>query len=228
VEVSGTGNNLNAGMVSIDMDPIMPSGDVTPLATVKNFGGETISFPVTMTVAGTGYSSTIQVNNLGSNNEIQVEFDTWIVPIGVYDVEICTELIGDELPANDCMTTEISLIDYDAGIAAINIGSIITVGDLIPKATVKNYGFETISFPVTMTIEDADYTSIVEVTDLMAGEELLIEFDTWSNSLGQFTVEVCTELSNDENLENDCSELLVTVSEDARQKVVMELFTGTW
>jgi len=228
VEVTGTPIDLNAGVISIDMAPLLPSGDITPLATVKNFGVETISFPVTMTVAGTGYSSTVQVTDLGLGDEVQVEFETWNAPTGSYEVEVCTELSGDQIPDNDCMTADVSTIGYDAGVAAINIGSIIMAGDVIPKATVKNYGFETISFPVTMTIEDADYSSTVEITDLAAGEELLVEFDTWSNYIGQHFVEVCTELSNDENDENDCADMLVTVSEDARQKLVIEFFTGTW
>ena len=225
VEVTGSTINLNAGVVSIDIDPIMPSGNIIPLATVKNFGAETASFPVTMTVEATGYSSTIQVTDLGPNDEIQVVFDTWNAPLGAYDVEFCTELSGDEFVDNDCMTANISAIDYDAGIEAITIGSVIPTGYMIPTATIKNYGFETISFPVTMTIEEANYTSTVQVTNLTAGEEILLQFSTWSNSLGQYTVEVCTGLSNDENLENDCSEKLVTVSENPRQKVIMEFFT---
>jgi len=32
----------------------------------------------------------------------------------------------------------------------------------------------------------------------------------------------------DENPANDCEELMIVVSEDARQKVVMEIATGTW
>lgn len=228
VEVTGTPISYNAGTISIDIDPLMPAGDITPLATVKNFGIETISFPVTMTVDGTGYTSTVQVNDLALGEEIQVEFDTWNAPTGNYNVEVCTDLTGDEIPDNDCMTAEVSTISYDVGVAAINIGSIIMLGDLVPKATIKNYGFETASFPVTMTIEDADYTSTVEVADLAGGEEIMVEFDTWSNYLGQHAVEVCTELSNDENSENDCTDKLVTVSEDARQKLVLEFFTGTW
>lgn len=121
-----------------------------------------------------------------------------------------------------------SPIEYDAGVKEINMSSLTLAQDITPMATVKNYGSETISFPVTMTIEDADYSSTVEVLELAAGEELIVEFDVWSSYLGQHTVEVCTELSNDENVENDCSDMLVTVSEDPRQKVVMELFTGTW
>lgn len=228
IEVTGDPIDLNAGTVSIDINPLMPAGDITPYATVKNFGVETISFPVTMTVEGTSYSSTIQVTDLALGEEFQVEFDTWNAPTGIYTVEVCTDLTGDQIPDNDCMSAEISTIGYDVGVAAINMGAIVMQGDMIPKATIKNYGFETVTFPVIMTIEDADYESTVQVVDLMAGEEVMVEFDTWTNYLGQHQVDVCTELSNDENLENDCEDMLVTVSEDARQSVVLEFFTGTW
>lgn len=228
VIVTGTPISYNAMTKSIDLDPLLPAGDVTPYATVKNMGVETVSFPVTMTVEGTGYSSTVQVTDLALGDEIQVEFDTWNAPTDNYIVEVCTELVGDEIPDNDCMTAEISTITYDVGVGTINMFSTMMLGDVTPKATIVNYGFEMVSFPVTMTIEDADYTSTVEIVDLPGQDTIMVDFDTWSNYIGQHQVDVCTELSNDENLENDCEDMLVTVSEDARQKVVMELFTGLW
>jgi len=79
-----------------------------------------------------------------------------------------------------------------------------------------------------MTIEDAGYTSTTEVVNLAPEEEVMVEFDTWTNYLGQFTVDVCTELSTDENQANNCMDLLVEISENARQKVVLEIATGTW
>jgi hypothetical protein len=126
------------------------------------------------------------------------------------------------------MNKEIAVLTYDVGVLAVNMGAIVMLGDITPKATVKNLGFQTVTFPVTMTSTDAGYSSTVEVANLAPGEQLIVSFDTWSNSLGQFTFEACSELSLDENPNNNCSEMLVTVSEDARQKVVMEIATGTW
>nr|NQU93352.1 hypothetical protein [Bacteroidota bacterium] len=225
--LTGDPIDLNAGTISIDIDPLLPAGDVTPLATVKNMGVETISFPVTMTVDATGYSSTVQVTDLALGDEIQVEFDTWNAPTGNYSIEVCTELTGDEIPDNDCMTAEIATITYDVGVEVINMFSTMMLGDVVPKATIVNYGFEMVSFPVTMEISDG-YSSTVEIVDLPGQDTLMIEFDTWTNSIAQHTVEVCTDLSTDENPDNDCEDMLVTVSEDARQKVVMELVTGLW
>lgn len=228
VNITGDNINYNAGLVSVDIDPLMPSGSITPYATIKNFGVQTISFPVTMTVEGTSYSSTVNVVDLAINEEIQLEFDTWDAPTGEYSVEVCTELPDDQIPYNDCLSADISTVKFDVGIDAINIGYTILMGDFIPKATIKNYGFETVTFPVTMTINDETYSSTVEVSNLASGQEKVIEFDIWSNSLGQYSVEVCTELSSDENPENNCKDMLVTVSDDARQKLVFELFTGVW
>jgi len=79
------------------MAPVMLAGDVTPMATVANMGVETISFPVTMTVESTGYSSTVDVVDLTAGETLQVEFDTWTTEVGAYDVEICTDLTADGL-----------------------------------------------------------------------------------------------------------------------------------
>lgn len=226
--VSGTSIATDALVFSIDMNSTIQTGDILPKATVKNNGTQTISFPVVCTVPSAGYTSTVQVTDLGLGQQIQVTFDTWAAAGGIYTLEVCTQLTGDELSGNDCMSKEIAVLNYDVGVLAVNMGAIVMLGDITPKATVKNFGFETVTFPVTMTSTDAGYSSTVEVANLAPGEQLIVSFDTWSNSLGQFTFEACSELTLDENPNNNCSEMLVTVSEDARQKVVMEIATGTW
>jgi hypothetical protein len=226
LEVTGVPINYDALTVSIDMDVTMPPGDFIPKATVLNNGTETISFPVTCTIGS--YTSTIQVTDLELGAQVQVEFDNWAAAAGAYTIEVCTELDGDEISANDCKSMDVNVLTNDVGVVAINMSSTVAFGEVTPKATVMNYGFETVTFPVTMTIGDADYSSTVEVANLAPNEEVMIDFDTWTNSLGQHAVEVCTELASDENPDNDCADMLVTVSEDARQKVIMELATGTW
>ena len=228
VEITGTPIYLNAAVISIDFDPLTPSGDITVKAKVKNFCAETISFPVTMTVAEAGYSKTVQVTALSPGDLAQIEFDTWNVPAGAYEIAVCTELSGDEIPDNDCMSVDISNLEYDAGVTEINIAPLILAGNMIPKATVKNYGSATISFPVTLTIDGTNYSSTIDVVGLKKGKEVTVEFDAWLGSPGQYTVEACTGLSNEGNAKNDCSDMLVTVTENTRQKAVVELFTGTW
>lgn len=113
INISGTNAQYNAVLVSIDINEVSPVGIFIPKATVGNFGSEIINFPVTMTEAITGYTSTVQVTDLGPNETIQVEFDTWNIPLGEYTIEACTELDGDEIPADDCLSIAVSIINMN-------------------------------------------------------------------------------------------------------------------
>jgi hypothetical protein len=111
MEITGTPISYNTGVVSIDMASVMLAGDVTPLATVANFGVETITFPVIMTSSTNGYVSTVEVVDLAVGESVQVEFDSWTVEVGAYDVEVCTDLDGDEIPDDDCQSMTIAFSD---------------------------------------------------------------------------------------------------------------------
>ncbi len=110
VEVTGTSISYDAGVVSIDMGNPLPQGNITPKATVKNNGIETISFPVTCSTDG--YSSTVTVTDLGPGQDIQLEFDNWSATPGNYTLEVVTDLSGDVDPANDMLSTEIAIIEF--------------------------------------------------------------------------------------------------------------------
>ncbi len=111
IEITGEPISYNAMLGSIDMASVMLAGDVTPMATVINMGMETVSFPVTMTDLTGGYTSTVQVEDLGMGASVQVEFDTWTTEVGAYDIEICTGLDGDEIPDDDCQSMTIAFSD---------------------------------------------------------------------------------------------------------------------
>jgi len=113
INISGTNAQYNAVLVSIDINEVSPAGNFIPKATVGNFGLETISFPVTMTEPVTGYTSTVQVTDLEQNETIQIEFDTWNIPLGEFTIEACTELEGDEIPDNDCLSKTVSFINMN-------------------------------------------------------------------------------------------------------------------
>jgi hypothetical protein len=94
----------DVGVQAIDWPAgISGTGPVTPIATVRNYGLSTETFPVNMTI-GT-YTSTKTVTNLAPGAIQQVTFDTWTPPgAGTYTVTACTQLVGDEQPANNCKT----------------------------------------------------------------------------------------------------------------------------
>ena len=116
----------------------------------------------------------------------------------------------------------------NAMLSTIDTRSTLPQGNVIPKATVVNTGIETISFPVTMTESTTGYSSTVQVIDLPLGGSTQVEFDPWSAEVGDYTIEVCANLTGDENPDDDCLTKIVAFSDHSRQKVLAELFTGTW
>jgi len=121
-----------------------------------------------------------------------------------------------------------SSISYNAMAVSVDMPTIVLPGDIIPLATVANNGVEIISFPVTFTDPTTGYSSTVEVVDLGTGQTIQIEFETWSLTLGNFNVDVCTELDGDELSDDNCKLHNIICSDEPRQKLVLELFTGTW
>ncbi len=110
--LTGSSINLNAGMVSIDMDPFLLQGNVIPKATVRNYGLQTISFPVTCAINDNGYTSTKTVTNLALGEEVQVLFDSWSAQPGNYNVEVTSQLSGDERPENDIINANLNIVEY--------------------------------------------------------------------------------------------------------------------
>ncbi len=119
-------------------------------------------------------------------------------------------------------------IDYNATVMSIDMALVMLAGDVTPMATVANMGVETISFPVTMTVESTGYSSTVDLVDLAVGEALQVEFDTWTTEVGAYDVEICSYLTGDEMPDDDCKAMTVVFSAQPRQKVIAEFFTGTW
>jgi hypothetical protein len=102
-----------------------------------------------------------------------------------------------------------SLLAHDAGTLSIDMSQVVTLGTTIPKATVKNFGANTETFNVTMTI--GTYSSIKTVTALASGLSTQVTFDPWTNALGNYTVNVCTSLSGDQDPTNNCQTKAIKV-----------------
>jgi len=98
----------NVGVKSLNFPGAIQAGELTPQITVKNFGTETQSFPVTLDIGQ--YSSTIQVDGLEPNEERMVGFEIWNAEPGNYEALACTELAGDENTLNDCKSANIIVI----------------------------------------------------------------------------------------------------------------------
>ena len=104
------------GTFSIDMDYQYAPGTVVPMATVKNYGTGTNSFDVVMKIDGLTHS-TQTVTALAGGATEQVTFDNWTPTTvgGVYAINVCTQLTGDEDPTNDCQDWNVTVWDPDGG-----------------------------------------------------------------------------------------------------------------
>ncbi|QQS35337.1 MAG: T9SS type A sorting domain-containing protein [Ignavibacteriales bacterium] len=91
----------------------------------------------------------------------------------------------------------------DVGLLSVDVGANQNPGTVVPTATVKNYGTSTNSFNVQMTISGG-YSSTKTVSNLAADATQLVTFDNWNAALGQYSVDVCTQLGTDQDVTNDC------------------------
>ncbi|MFW5706223.1 MAG: GEVED domain-containing protein, partial [Bacteroidota bacterium] len=80
----------NVGIKSLDLDPVLEAGLITPQAVVRNYGTEAQSFPVELTIGD--YAAMVQVEDLAPETEIVVEFDVWNAQPGPYEATVCTQL----------------------------------------------------------------------------------------------------------------------------------------
>lgn len=96
-----------------------------------------------------------------------------------------------------------NVISNDVGITQINTpsGTIDSVGPIIPRARVKNYGTTTETFNVTFKI-GTSYTQTQPKT-LDAGIEDTVNFAAWIPVRGTYTIRCSTYLIGDANPNND-------------------------
>jgi len=105
----GTPPNTDAQAISIDLPPYVSTAAISPMATVRNNSITAESFPVTLTATG-GYSSTMNVTNLAIGAEQQITFDPWTPVAGTDALHLQTQLAGDENPANDTISSSVSVL----------------------------------------------------------------------------------------------------------------------
>ncbi|MFZ4523064.1 MAG: GEVED domain-containing protein, partial [Bacteroidales bacterium] len=99
----------DAGTASIDgvASQVGAGIAISPKATVQNYGLNPEVFNVTMTITG-GYTSTVTGVSLAAGASTQVTFASWTPAVGNYTVQVCTQLVGDLVPSNDCKTKAVS------------------------------------------------------------------------------------------------------------------------
>lgn len=104
------------------------------------------------------------------------------------------------------------------------------MGEVIPFATVKNEGTNTVEIPVVCTIDGSTYTSSKTTAPLVPGESAQITFDAWNaDAAGAFLMHVNTELEGDENPSNDEITMTISIAPFIPEKrILVEEGSGTW
>ncbi len=105
----GTRPAAEVAALSIDMDSYYPTGTSNPKSTVKNKGGSTQTFNVTMNITG-GYTSTKSVT-VSPQATSQITFDPWNATVGNPTINVQTFLAGDANPANDTLSSTIKVLE---------------------------------------------------------------------------------------------------------------------
>lgn len=101
-------------------------------------------------------------------------------------------------------------LSTNVGPLSVDINDYIVPGNVIPKATIRNYGTLPQSFPVTFQVYNLSdnyksvvYTSTQSISNLQPNTNLQISFANWNCSLGNYKYMVYTQLTNDSLRSND-------------------------
>ncbi|MCX8015239.1 MAG: hypothetical protein N2748_04395, partial [candidate division WOR-3 bacterium] len=183
---------------------------ILPRARVKNFGTTTETFNVTFKIIGTSYSHT-RSKTLVAGVAGTVNFQSWVPARGSYQARCSTYLTGDVVPSNDMPTSAFTVQVKDVGVTAIEypIGTIDSTGSVIPRARVKNFGSDSITFQVTFKIGGIYSNS--RTKKLNTGIEDTVNFAPWFSPRGTYSVRCSTYVAGDINNSNDTLSSSVTV-----------------
>ncbi len=106
----------------------------------------------------------------------------------------------------------------NVGITSIDMNEYIIPGAVTPKATVRNFGTMTQSFPVTIEIyqnynrnKSLVFTSTQSVINLQPNTNLLLSFNNWNSSVGNYTIKALSQLPNDSLRSNDSLNKDITI-----------------
>ncbi len=219
------------GVTRILLPPaVIDSGaSITPACTVYNYGTVTENYTVMMRI-GTFYVLGGSVSNHAPGTRRYVTFPArTITQAGSLAVTCSTRLGGDVVQSNNKVTG--STYSRVRNIAALSIiapsGTVDSGTGVIPRASVRNLGNTTVTFPAVFRVSDG-YADTVTVSNLAAGATDTIPFSQWTASQREALSTSCsTMLSGDVISSNNRTTGTVTVRVIDAQAVSILAPTGT-
>lgn len=181
-------------------------------ADLVNFKINTSPSPTGATLLGTINRSTSLAPVVGAEGWYYYEFSipTSFNTATNYIIFSAVSQYGDNMYMDDVNVS--LLLAHDVGTYSIDVSTPVTPGVITPKATFKNFGTSSESFPVTMTITPGGYTNTQNVTSLASNGTIQVSFGNWTAANGSYTIKVYSQLSTDLDHTNDTLTLPVSVT----------------
>lgn len=213
----GSTPSLNAATESIDNPGhfIQVGNVISPKATFKNYGDDTVSFNVYFSIEdSTGtvvYSSSSSISNLAPYAEVQETFTPDWTPSGYNYFKIYTwcELAGDQYPGDDTLSLDVKCFhDAEARSIGVPFDETTINMEITPQAFVYNNGSYTESIEAVFTIRDSlgtpVYVDTTQSSPLSPETEGTITFSpTTPGDIGNHTCELRVSIADDINPGND-------------------------
>jgi len=182
----------------------VPQGNVTPRATVHNYGSVPETFKVYFRITGgTPWIDSFALI-LPNGGDSTISFRNWGATSGSYSGKCSTGLAVDANRSNDTLTAGFVVVQHDVGVAAIVAprGVLDSGTAVIPRAVVRNLGSVTENFRVRFEIGSLYADSQPE--NLAPGAADTLGFAGWiASPLGLLVTSCSTMLAGDANPAND-------------------------
>ena len=129
----------------------------------------------------------------------------------------------DNIKIGTRYVNDVGAVGFKRFIKAIQPGALDT-----PKVTVRNFGSNVQTFPVTLTITPGSYSSTQTVTGLAPGATYQVTFPQFTApASGNIIMKAYTALTGEQNASNDTIYNNYVASNNGRN-VLIEYCTGTW
>ncbi|MCB2220852.1 MAG: T9SS type A sorting domain-containing protein [Bacteroidetes bacterium] len=142
----------NVGVLNFELPASIAIGPYAAEATVVNYGFESQSFPVTLTIGD--FVSTVDVIELAPGESLDISFDPWDASVGAYSAEVCTQLTGDENPANDCKSASTAVVSPMTAYGYVNYSPSSglqegwVIFDLVDPGTINQLSISSLDLPL--------------------------------------------------------------------------------